>query len=112
MDLTITYIISGAISLFFIIMSIFNVILDKKLSKSEKLSKIKSILPDIIVKVEEIFGRGNGALKKEYALVETQKQCIAQKLKITPKLLEELSQDIEEILATPQKKDHDNVCLS
>ena len=105
-----TYIISGAITLILIIISILTVILDNKLSKSEKLSKIKAVLPDIILKVENAFGRGNGELKKEYALVETQKQCIAQKIKLTPELLTELSQDIENILKTPQKKDHDNVC--
>lgn len=105
-----TYIISGAITLILVIISVITIILDKKLSNTEKLSKIKAILPDIILKVENVFGRGNGNLKKEYALVETQKQCIAQKLKLTPKLLEELSQDIENILKTPQKKDHDNVC--
>lgn len=105
-----TYIISGAITLILIIISILTVILDKKLSTADKLAKIKAVLPDIILKVEEIFGRGNGVLKKEYALVETQKQCIAQKIKLTPELLTELSQDIENILKTPQKKDHDNVC--
>lgn len=99
-----TCIISGAITLILIIISILTIILDKQLTTADKLAKIKSILPDIILKVENVFGSGNGDLKKEYALVETQKQCIAQKLKLTPKLIEELSQDIERILKTPQKK--------
>jgi hypothetical protein len=106
----ITYIISGVITLVLLIIGVITIILDKKLSTSEKISKIKDCLPDIILKVEEMFGRGNGSLKKEYALVETQKQCIAQKVKLTPELMEELSQNIEEILSTPQKKNHDNVC--
>ena len=103
MEIT-TYIIGGVITLILIIISILTIILDKKLSTADKIAKIKSLLPDIIVKVESAFGSGNGAIKKEYALVETQKQCLAHNLKLTPKLMNELSKDIEAILETPQKK--------
>lgn len=103
MEIT-TYIIGGVITLILIIISILTIILDKKLTTADKIAKIKALLPEIIVKVESAFGAGNGAIKKEYALVETQKQCLAHNLKLTPELMNELSKDIEAILETPQKK--------
>ena len=99
-----TYLIGGALTLLGIILSIVLIIVDKKLTKSEKLHKIKDLLPQIIVTVEEAFGRGNGKLKKQYALSEIQQQCIAEHIKLSQNDLNDLSQSIEDIMSTPQKK--------
>ena len=106
----VTTIISICLGVISFILGILLIIFDKSMSKTDKIQKIKALLPDIIVKVEEYFGGGNGKLKKEYALVMTQKACIENKLSISKKLLDELDTEIENILKTPQKKNHENVC--
>lgn len=103
--MAITEIISIVLGALTILLGIILTLIDTKLTKKEKLENIIASLPTIITKVEQIFGGGNGDLKKEYALIEVQKACIASKLKIDDATIENLSQKIEEILTTPQKKE-------
>lgn len=77
-----------------------------QINKKEKiveLAKIVQKLPEYIETAEQMFGSGKGKVKKQYVLNEVRNECLLNEVDFKS---EEFSEEIEKILATPQKKEN------
>ena len=95
-------IISTAVS---IITTITAVLCNKSKGKKQKLvelAKIAQKLPIYILEAEQIFGKGTVSAKLAYTLNKIQMDCIANKVTYNEN---QWKGEIENTLATPQKKD-------
>lgn len=72
--------VAGAIALISIIIG---VIFDKKSSNEEKKSKLFSLISDVIVEAEQMFGAGNGASKRNFAVTKLMLKALQSKIKVT-----------------------------
>lgn len=100
-ELIITCITTG-ISIISIILSI---IFNNKKAKSKKiveLAKVVQKLPGYIAEAESIFGAGTGTAKMAYVLNKVQIDCLTNKVEYNE---DQMKGEIENILATPQKKE-------
>ena len=73
-------IVSAVISLISIIVG---VILDRKSSNEEKKSKLFSLVSEVIVEAEQMFGSGNGVSKLNYAVTKLMLKALQTKTKVT-----------------------------
>ena len=73
-------IVSAIIALISIIVG---VILDRKSSNEEKKSKLFSLVSEVIVEAEQMFGSGNGVSKLNYALTKLMLKALQTKTKVT-----------------------------
>lgn len=105
LELIITCITTG-ISIVSIILSI---VYNNKKTKSQKiveLAKVVQKLPGYITEAESIFGAGTGTAKMAYVLNKVQIDCLTSKIEYNE---EQIKGEIENILATPEKKGESNV---
>ena len=72
--------VAGAIAL---ISVVIGVIFDKKSSNEEKKSKLFSLISDVIVEAEQMFGAGNGASKLNFAVTKLRLKALQSKIKVT-----------------------------
>ena len=90
-------IVSAVIALISIIVG---VILDRKSSNEEKKSKLFSLVSEVIVEAEQMFGSGNGVSKLNYAVTKLMLKALQTKTKVTEN---EIVADIEkQVSATNQ----------
>lgn len=90
-------ILSAVVALISIIVS---VIIDKKSSNEEKKSKLFSLISDVIVEAEQMFGAGNGVSKLNFAVTKLMLNALQTGTKVTQ---EELISEIEkQVNATNQ----------
>lgn len=73
-------IVSAVIALISIIVG---VILDRKSNNEEKKSKLFSLVSDVIVEAEQMFGSGNGVSKLNYAVTKLMLKALQTKTKVT-----------------------------
>lgn len=73
-------IVSAVIALISIIVG---VILDRKSSNEEKKSKLFSLVSEVIVEAEQMFGSGNGVSKLNYAVTKLMLKALQTKTKVT-----------------------------
>lgn len=73
-------IVSAVIALIFIIVG---VILDRKSNNEEKKSKLFSLVSEVIVEAEQMFGSGNGVSKLNYAVTKLMLKALQTKTKVT-----------------------------
>lgn len=73
-------IVSAVIALISIIIG---VILDRKSSNEEKKSKLFSLVSEVIVEAEQMFGSGNGVSKLNYAVTKLMLKALQTKTKVT-----------------------------
>lgn len=73
-------IVSAVIALISIIVG---VILDRKSSNEEKKSKLFSIVSEVIVEAEQMFGSGNGVSKLNYAVTKLMLKALQTKTKVS-----------------------------
>ena len=73
-------IVSAGIALISIIVG---VILDRKSSNEEKKSKLFSLVSEVIVEAEQMFGTGNGVSKLNYAVTKLMLKALQTKTKVT-----------------------------
>lgn len=73
-------ILSGVITLISIIVG---VILDRKSNNEEKKSKLFSLVSEVIVEAEQMFGSGNGVSKLNYAVTKLMLKALQTKTKVT-----------------------------
>lgn len=73
-------IVSAVIALISIIVG---VILDRKSNNEEKKSKLFSLVSEIIVEAEQMFGSGNGVSKLNYAVTKLMLKALQTKTKVT-----------------------------
>lgn len=62
---------------------IIGVILDRKSSNEEKKSKLFSLVSEVIVEAEQMFGSGNGVSKLNYAVTKLMLKALQTKTKVT-----------------------------
>ena len=72
--------VAGAIALISIVIG---VIFDKKSSNEEKKSKLFSMISDVIIEAEQMFGAGNGARKRNFAVTKLMLKALQSKIKVT-----------------------------
>ena len=73
-------IVSAVIALISIIVG---VILDRKSNNEEKKSKLFSLVSEVIVEAEQMFGPGNGVSKLNYAVTKLMLKALQTKTKVT-----------------------------
>ena len=73
-------IVSAVIALISIIVG---VLLDRKSSNEEKKSKLFSLVSEVIVEAEQMFGSGNGVSKLNYAVTKLMLKALQTKTKVT-----------------------------
>lgn len=73
-------IVSAVIALISIIVG---VILDRKSNNEEKKSKLFSLVSEVIVEAEQMFGSGNGVSKLNYAVTKLMLKALQTKTKVT-----------------------------
>lgn len=73
-------IVSAVIALISIIVG---VILDRKSSNEEKKSKLFSLVSEVIVEAEQMFGSGNGVSKLNFAVTKLMLKALQTKTKVT-----------------------------
>lgn len=73
-------IVSAVITLISIIVG---VILDRKSNNEEKKSKLFSLVSEVIVEAEQMFGSGNGVSKLNYAVTKLMLKALQTKTKVT-----------------------------
>lgn len=73
-------IVSAVIALISIIVG---VILDRKSSNEEKKSKLFSLVSEVIVEAEQMFGSGNGVSKLNYAVTKLMLKALQTKTKVS-----------------------------
>lgn len=73
-------IVSAVIALISIIVGI---ILDRKSSNEEKKSKLFSLVSEVIVEAEQMFGSGNGVSKLNFAVTKLMLKALQTKTKVT-----------------------------
>ena len=73
-------IVSAVIALISIIVG---VILDRKSNNEEKKSKLFSLVSEVIVEAEQMFGSGNGVSKLNYAVTKLMPKAMQTKTKVT-----------------------------
>lgn len=73
-------IVSAIIALISIIIG---VILDRKSSNEEKKSKLFSLVSEVIVEAEQMFGSGNGVSKLNFAVTKLMLKALQTKTKVT-----------------------------
>ena len=81
------------------------IIKELKAGKKEKVIKLASVvksIPKLIVEAEELLGQGNGSAKKTYVLNQLCIMCLQLGIEYDEN---GLGIEIENVLATPQKKE-------
>ena len=73
-------IVSAVIALISIIIGVN---LDRKSSNEEKKSKLFSLVSEVIVEAEQMFGSGNGVSKLNYAVTKLMLKALQTKTKVT-----------------------------
>lgn len=79
-----------------------------KAGKKDKVIKLASIvksIPKLVIEAEELLGSGNGSAKKTYVLNQLNIKCLQYGIEFDEK---GLGIEIENVLATPQKKETAN----
>lgn len=85
-----------------IIIAFIKTIKTGKKEKIIKLAKIVKQIPDIINEAEELLGAGNGKAKLSYVLNKLNIKCLQFGIEFDE---QGLTEEVEKILETPQKKE-------
>lgn len=91
-------VLSGVVAVGSIVTSIFTT---NKKNKKARTLEILANVTDYVKQAETIFGTGNGTAKLQWVLTKVQIDCVKNNLKITD---EEISNEVEKVLETPEKK--------
>ncbi len=76
-----------------------------KLSKESALKTVLEKLPEFVTSAERIFGSKTGEAKKKYVLNLLEAECMRLKMTINDELESTLSEQVEQVLEAPQKKE-------
>lgn len=86
-----------------ITIAVYKAIKEGKKDKLVKLAKVVQEIPNAVIEAEQILGNGTGKAKLTYVLNKLNIKCLQFGIKYDETAL---TQEIENVLATPQKKEN------